>query len=155
MWDKVPGGSLGSRLASAEIAGVPVSVVIGPDDVAAGTVTVKWRTDRDKVKIKADALVGHIAERAAEFDKSLYAAAAARMKTQIVAVNDLGSLNDAIASGKVALAPWGGSAADEVALKKQAGITARCIKEPLAEGAARCFFTGRPAAHLVYFGRAY
>lgn len=156
VWDNFPGNSLGSSLAAVEIAGVPLAIIVGPDDVQTGTLTLKWRTQQSKTKIPVDDLLTYINKNAPLFDQQLYDVAWQRMQTQIVQVATREQLIEAINNNKVALAPWAGSEAEEVALKQTTRITARCIKGPIDPTKdVKCFFTGKQATHYVYFGRAY
>lgn len=50
---------------------------------------------------------------------------------------------------------WCGDEACEVALKEKADVTSRCMpfgEEPFGE---TCVCCGKPAKHLVYWGKAY
>jgi prolyl-tRNA synthetase len=75
------------------------------------------------------------------------------LQTSIVEVNSIEEFNQVIKDKKIAKAPWGGNPDDEKTLKEQTGATPRCIANQITSGT--CFFTKKPAHHVVYFARAY
>jgi len=50
---------------------------------------------------------------------------------------------------------WDGSSEDEDQIKEETKATIRCLPLDQPEGSGVCFYTGRPAARVAIFGRAY
>jgi prolyl-tRNA synthetase len=75
------------------------------------------------------------------------------LNASIVEVNNLDDFIKAITDRKIVKAPWGGDASQEKELQQQTGATPRCIIESISN--KTCFFTKKPATHMVYFARAY
>jgi histidyl-tRNA synthetase len=57
-WD---GRSMKSQMKQADRSGAPLALIVGDDEAAAGTVTVRWlREQRDQVAVPRDAVVDHV-----------------------------------------------------------------------------------------------
>ena len=50
---------------------------------------------------------------------------------------------------------WCGDLACEEALKEEAGVTSRCIPFEQEQLADTCVCCGKPAKHMLYWGKAY
>jgi len=59
------------------------------------------------------------------------------------------------ANGGFALAPYAASPEDEDALKKELGVTVRCIPIEQEEVNSPCVLTGKPAGKHALFAKAY
>ena len=147
--------SFGFKISEQETLGTPISIVIGPNDIKNKTITVIDRLGGKEIKELTNFdFSKFIDQKNEEIKINLLAKAKKRLDSSIVEVNTLDELVKAINNKKIALAPWGGNAQDEIKLKQETGgITPRCIKTTIK--GKKCFFTNKPAIHLVYFARAY
>ncbi len=146
--------SFGFKISEQEISGTPISIILGPKDLANNKATVILRNSLQKMEISLDKLFNDLPSIISDYQQSLFSNAKNRLDQSIVEVNSYDELVSAVNNKKIALAPWGGTPEDERKLKLQSGgITPRCIKCSVSD--RTCFFTNKPAKYLVYFGRAY
>lgn len=145
--------SFGFKISNQEVLGTPISIVLGPKDVANNIATVIRRDTGEKITVSLDQLTKTIQELITSYSTSLYNKALSNLNSSIVKVDTLDEFKKVISENKIALAPWGGNEEDEKRLKTELGISPRCIKEYNIGGT--CFFTNKPAKELVYFARAY
>jgi len=76
----------------------------------------------------------------------------------IYAAKTIADMLDAKGQAKVgfALAPWCGDLSCELAVKEKAGLTSRCIPfDKQLQPGDKCVCCGKPAKHLVYWGKQY
>ncbi len=146
--------SFGFKISEQEINGTPICIVVGPKDLANNNATIIVRNSLEKINVSLNEIETKITEIIEKYKNDLFNNAKKRLDESIVEVDSYDKLVEAINSKKIALAPWGGSPEDEKKLKQQSGgITPRCIKCAISD--KKCFYTGKPAKNLVYFGRAY
>lgn len=147
--------SLGSKLSKQEVYGTPLTIVIGPKDLAENKVVLKWRNSFEKVSVSLNDLLTTIASGSQAYDRQLYDKVKQRYEQQIVQVKNYDEFKAALNDKKIILAPWAGNENDEVKLKQETGATARCIYQNIHQENLKCFFTNQPAKFLIYFGRSY
>lgn len=147
--------SFGFKISEVEVNGVPLAIFIGPNDLAKNIVTIYRRDLQTKTTCSIKDLTSTIKKLVSSYQKNLYQKALNNLNSRIVSVNNKTEFIKALDAGKLILAPWGGSIADEKKLKKETGASPRCIKCILPKGKLKCFFTQKPATAMVYFARAY
>ncbi len=146
--------SFGFKISEQETNGTPICLVLGGKELENNCVTVITRVSKEKTQLSIDQVVNSIETLSIEYNKQLFSIAKQRMDQSIVKANSFEEVLSIVNDHKVALAPWGGTPEEEKMLKvKSNGITPRCIHSEIS--GAKCFFTGKPAKNLVYFGRAY
>ncbi|MCQ3908668.1 MAG: His/Gly/Thr/Pro-type tRNA ligase C-terminal domain-containing protein [Mycoplasmoidaceae bacterium] len=146
--------SFGFKINKYQVQGVPFCLVVGAQEIEGNEVTFIRRDSNDKVKVSLKALPKHLATSIKEYQTNLYNTANNRLQSSIVEVNNFKEFTNAINSKKIALAYFDDTVANEKKLKEQTGATARCIKLAGVKNKT-CFYTGKPATHLIYFARAY
>ena len=147
--------SFGYKINEKEVTGVPFSIIIGPKDIANNKAMLYRRDTREKVEVDLSNLVDSFADLIKQYQENLFDKAKKNLEARMVNVDNIDDYKKALEEGKLILAPWGGSEADEKELKKQTGSTPRCIKEEIKGKDVKCFFTKKKATHYVYFARAY
>ncbi len=146
--------SFGFKINKHQAQGVPFCLVVGSQEIEANEVTFIRRDSNDKVKIGLKALGKHLTNSIKQYQTNLYNSAKTRLQSSIVNVDNFNQFKEVINNKKIALAYFDDSIANEKKIKELTGATARCIKSTDADG-KKCFFTGKPATHLIYFARAY
>jgi prolyl-tRNA synthetase len=96
--------SFGRRSVDWELKGIPVRVVVGPRDLAAGKVTVIRRDTGDEESLPSSAAAARVAELLDAIQASMLAAATARRDERTVEVT---SVTDAVEAAKVGFAKVG------------------------------------------------
>lgn len=146
--------SLGYKINKYEIYGVPLLIIIGPNDIKNNKVTIKWRNSIEKINVDINELTSLIDSSINDYDKQLYDAVKKRYEQQIVIVNDFKNFKLQLDNKKVILVPWSGNDEDEKKIKELTNATIRCIiSKPIND--EKCFYTKKPAKNWVYFARAY
>ncbi len=153
--------SAGWKFNQYEMMGVPLRVEVGPKDVENGTVKVVERVSGDKALVKVD--FGDIAFDAAEFtgrleaaQRQLFEASSASLAERTHEVSNIEELEEIIANNKgFAAAPWGGTDADELAIKERTGATVRVLLSEIKDDNIKCFYSGAPARHRAVFAASY
>ncbi len=150
--DKSPGWKFSEQ----EMRGIPLRVELGPKDLAASTAVVVRRDTREKSVFAIEELPQRITElmdgmqhdmleRAREFRDSHTYTATTKEEFKKIAEEKPGFIK----------AMWCGSQDCEDAVKEEFGVTSRCIPLEEEQVADTCIYCGKPAKHMVYWGKAY
>ncbi len=148
--------SPGWKYAEYEMKGVPLRLEVGPRDIENGQCVLVRRDTGEKITVRESDLAAAAEKLLAEIKQNLFEAARQRRDTRIYDAQTLEQAKD-IAEQKPGFirAMWCGDPACEQAMKDVAGVSSRCIPfegEPVGDVCAVC---GKPAKHLVYWGKAY
>ena len=148
--------SAGWKFAEYEMKGVPLRLEIGPKDIANNQCVLVRRDNREKTFVSLDHLEAAIAEQLEIVRAGLYEKALARREEMTYSAKTLEELKD-LAEHKPGFikAMWCGDLACEEALKEEAGVTSRCIPFAQEQIADTCVCCGKPAKHMLYWGKAY
>jgi prolyl-tRNA synthetase len=148
--------SAGWKFAEYEMKGVPLRLEIGPKDIANNQCVLVRRDNREKTFVSLDQLEAAIAEQLEAVRAGLYEKALARREEMTYSAKTLEELKD-LAEHKPGFikAMWCGDLACEEALKEEAGVTSRCIPFEQEQLADTCVCCGKPAKHMLYWGKAY
>lgn len=148
--------SPGWKFAEYEMKGVPLRLEIGPRDMEQNQCVLVRRDTREKTVVSLDEIETAVPRLLGELRQALYDAALARREGMTETVEDLETLiQTAKTKPGFIRAMWCGDEACEVALKEKADVTSRCMpfgEEPFGD---TCVCCGKPAKHLVYWGKAY
>ena len=140
-----------------EMRGVPVRIEIGPKDVEKGSVMTA-RRDRPGREGKAifsqEQLAPQIASLLDEIHNSLLQRATAFRDANIHEPKNYQELTEIVQSGW-AYSWWCGSTECEAKVKEDTRATTRCIPNNQSDEKGTCVVCGKPAAHKVYFAKAY
>lgn len=148
--------SPGWKFAEYEMKGVPLRLELGPKDIEKNQCVLVRRDNREKVFVSLDDLETEIPRLLDAVQQGLYDAALARREKMTFAAATLDELKD-IADHKPGFikAMWCGSRECEEKLKEVAGISSRCIPFEQEQIADTCVCCGKPAKHMLYWGKAY
>ena len=151
--DKAPGWKFSEQ----EILGIPTRIEIGPKDIENNQAIIVRRDTREKIFVSLDELTTKLGEVLETMQKEMFERAKAHRDAHIdTAVN----MEEMIAKFEkdygFVKAMWCGEEACEDEIKAQtAGVTSRCIPEEQEHLSDVCVCCGKPAKHMVYWGRAY
>lgn len=150
--DKSPGW----KFAEHEMRGVPIRLEIGPRDIENGQAILARRDTGEKATISLDGMVEEVTTLLASIQKEMLERATKHLQEHISEATDLAEFSQKLEekTGFVK-AMWCGERACEDMVKEKTGATSRnipMVEEPFAEN---CICCGKPAKHMVYWGKAY
>lgn len=148
--------SAGWKFAEYEMKGVPLRLEIGPKDIENNQCVLVRRDNREKSFVSLDNLEESVSGLLTELHDALYEKALARREEMTYSVS---SLDEMISSAETRpgfiKAMWCGELACEEKLKEVAGVTSRCIPFEQEQISDVCVCCGKPAKHMLYWGKAY
>lgn len=148
--------SPGWKFAEYEMKGVPLRLEIGPRDIENNRCVLVRRDNREKVEVSLDELETKVAEMLESIQQSLYDAALARREKMTYTCTDLNSfIETAKTKPGFIKSMWCGDEECENKLKEVAGVSSRCMPFEQEHLADTCVCCGKPAKHMVYWGKAY
>jgi len=148
--------SAGWKFAEYEMKGVPLRLEIGPKDIENNRCVVVRRDNGEKIFVSLDELETKIPELLEAVRDGLYQKAVDRRAAMTFTARDYAELKD-IADNKPGFikAMWCGDRECEDKLKDELGITSRCIPFEQEHLSDTCVCCGKPAKHMLYWGKAY
>lgn len=149
--------STGWKFSQYEMKGVPVRLELGPRDIESGSCVLVSRVTREKVVVSLDNIEEAVAEALARVHDELYERALSNLHNRTHDAHSYEEFLD-IAEKKSGFirAMWCGDSACEDKLKDvTGGVKSRCI--PFSEDHISdvCVCCGKPAKHMVVWGRQY
>ena len=151
--DKQPGW----KFAEYEMKGVPLRLEIGPKDIEKNQCVLVRRDNNEKLFVSLDNLSEEIAKALEAVHNGLYERALQNLENRTyVATTHEEFLDIAKNKSGYIKAMWCGDSACEDQLKEETGgVKSRCI--PFVEDhlSDTCVCCGKPAKHMVYWGRQY
>ena len=150
--DKSPG----FKFAEQEMRGIPLRVEIGPRDIAEGKCVVVRRDTREKITCDIAELPEKIAQILPQMQKDMLERAQKHLEEHTYEAPDKETFEKLFdeKSGFVK-AMWCGSRECEEKIKEDYAVTSRCIPFNQKKLSDVCVCCGKPAAKMVYWGRAY
>lgn len=148
--------SAGWKFSEYEMKGVPLRLEIGPKDIENNRCVVVRRDNGEKIFVSIDELEAKIPELLEAVRDGLYQKAIDRRAAMTFTARDYAELKD-IADNKPGFikAMWCGDRECEDKLKDELGITSRCIPFEQEHLSDTCVCCGKPAKHMLYWGKAY
>jgi len=149
--------SPGWKFAQYEMKGVPLRLEIGPKDIEKEQCVLVRRTDREKIFTPLGSLLEAVNEQLQKVHDQMYEQALENLNAKtFVAHNHEEFLEIAKNKPGFIKAMWCGDAACEEKLKDETGgVKSRCIPFEEEHVADTCVCCGKPATHMVYWGRQY
>jgi len=150
--DKTPGW----KFSEYEMKGVPIRLEIGPKDIESGQVVLVRRDSGEKATAPLAGLEDTVRALLESIHRSMYAKALANRETKTftaTTVEEFASILNAQTGFIKAM--WCGDQACEDTIKERTGATSRCMPFAQEEVGHVCVCCGRPAKHLVLWGKAY
>ncbi len=149
--------SPGWKFAEYEMKGVPVRLEIGPRDIENNSCVLVTRHDREKTSHALCGIAAAVADRLEQVRRGLYEKALANREKRTYICQSMDEILAALAEKGDGLvkAMWCGEEACEDEVKAKTGVGSRCI--PLCEEhlGDTCVCCGKPAKHMVVWGKAY
>jgi prolyl-tRNA synthetase len=155
--DRREGIRPGEKYAHWELRGVPLRMVVGAKDLAAGQVTVVRRVDGTQEAVPVDGVAARLPSMLDDAQKTMFRRAAERMAERSVEVNTLDDLVAAFAEQPMfASAPFCERVECEVRIKEAVhAVTVRVIRADRTAAGAPCIACGEPADGVALIARAY
>ncbi len=146
----------GFKFAEYELKGVPVRLVVGPRDLANGTVEMMRRDTLVKESVALEGIADLVEKTLEDMQKSIFQKALAFRNSMITKVDTWEEFQDVLENkGGFILAHWDGTTETEVAIKEATKATIRCIPFDTVDEEGTCVFSGRPSKRRVLFARSY
>jgi len=149
--------SPGWKFAEYEMKGVPIRVEIGPKDIENNQCVIVTRHNREKTFVLLDELETVIPQKLQEVRDGLYEAALENRERRTYACKTLDEITEALEKNGDGFikAMWCGSEECESKVKELTGVGSRCIPLEQEHVADTCICCGKPAKHMLYWGKAY
>ncbi len=146
----------GFKFAEYELKGVPVRLVVGPRDLANGTVEMMRRDTLVKESVALEGIADLVEKTLEDMQKSIFQKALSFRNSMITKVDTWEEFQDVLENkGGFILAHWDGTTETEVAIKEATKATIRCIPFDTVDEEGTCVFSGRPSKRRVLFARSY
>ncbi|MBQ7678806.1 MAG: proline--tRNA ligase [Butyrivibrio sp.] len=148
--------SPGYKFAEQEMRGFPVRIELGPKDIEAGQCVLVRRDTREKTECPISEAPAKVAAMLEQIQADMLARAQAHLDSHTFRAANKEEFEAAFAETKgFVKAMWCGDRACEEQIKEQYSVTSRNIPFEQEHLADTCVCCGKPAKHMVYWGRAY
>lgn len=149
--------SPGWKFSEYEMKGVPLRLEIGPKDIENNQCVIVRRDNREKSFVPLDKLEETIEQLLKALGDNIYNTAYENMERRTY---DCTTMDEIIQKLKdngdgFVRAMWCGDEACEDKIKEVTGVGSRCIPFEQKELSDKCICCGKPAKHMVYWGKAY
>ena len=136
--------------------GIPLRIEVGPKDIESNQAVIVRRDTREKIVVPIPELAAKVGEVLETMQKEMLERARAHRDAHTYTAKTMDEFKQ-IANEKPGFikAMWCGCQECEDALKEEAGVTSRCIPFQQEEITGTCIHCGKPAKHMVYWGKAY
>ncbi len=150
--DKSPG----FKFAEQEMRGIPVRVEIGPKDIQANQAVLVRRDTGEKMIVSLEEIAAKIKELLQTIQTDMFEKAKARRDASISTAVNYEQFKDAVKNKPGFIkAMWCGNQACEDKIKEDTTATSRCMPFVQEQLSDVCVCCGKPAKHMVYWGKAY
>ena len=148
--------SPGWKYSEYEMKGVPLRIEIGPRDIENNVAVVARRDSGEKTTLSLDNLFSSVSDMLDDIMKGLYNKAKTRRDSMTYIAHTADELKE-ITSQKNGFIKmmWCGDEVCEKAVKDTYGVGSRCIPFEQEHIGDVCPICGRPAKHMVVWGKAY
>ena len=149
--------STGWKYSQYEMKGVPLRLEIGPRDIENNCCVLVSRVSRQKTVVSLDNLAEEVAKALEAVHNELYERALKNLEEKMSVAHDYEEFLD-IAENRPGFikAMWCGESECEDKLKEETGgVKSRCIPFVEENVSDRCVCCGKPAKHMVVWGRQY
>ena len=148
--------SPGWKFAEYEMKGVPLRLELGPRDIENNQCVICRRDNGEKTVVSLDELEEKIPQLLAAVHEGMFNKALERRTQMTYDAHNSEEMKE-IADNKPGFirAMWCGERECEDALKENVGVTSRCIPFKEEQLSDKCVCCGKPAKHMLYWGKAY
>ncbi len=148
--------SAGLKFSEYEMKGVPIRLEIGPKDIEKNQVVLARRDTGEKQIVSIDNLENTVKQLLEEIQSNLLQRATERRNSKTYVAKTMEEFEQQINETPGFIkAMWCGDQACEDAIKEKTAATSRCIPFEQEHISDTCICCGKPAKHMVYWGRAY
>ena len=137
--------------------GVPLRIEIGPKDIENNQCVMVTRHNREKTIVSLDTFVDSVKEKLVAVRDGMYQNALENRENRTFACTTIEEIKKTLeekGDGFIK-AMWCGDEACEDSIKEQTGVGSRCIPMHQEHLSDVCVCCGKPAKHMVYWGKAY
>lgn len=150
--DKMPGW----KFSEYEMRGVPLRLELGPRDIEKNQCVIVRRDTREKIVLSLDNLEDSVPELLATMQKELLQKAEEERNRKTYIAKTMEEFEKICNSTPGFIkAMWCGEQSCENMVKEKTSATARCIPFEQEQVSDTCLCCGKPAKHLVFWGKAY
>ncbi len=149
--------SAGWKFAEYEMKGVPLRLEIGPKDIEAGQCVLVRRDNREKVVVKLEDLETVVPQMLTDVHNALYNKALENRERRTFSCTTMEEITAKLQENGDGFvkAMWCGEEECEDRVKEVTGVGSRCIPFTQDNFSDRCVCCGKPAKHMVLWGKAY
>lgn len=149
--------SPGWKFSEQEKLGIPTRIEIGPKDIENNQVVVVRRDNNEKMVIPMDELAEKLTGILDTIQKDMFDRAKAFLDSHINTAVTIEEMNEKFKKHQGFIkAMWCGDEECEGEIKySTGGASSRCIPEEQEHLSDVCIFCGKPAKHMVYWGKSY
>ena len=148
--------SAGWKFSEYEMKGVPIRLEIGPKDIEKNQVVLARRDTGEKEVVAMDNLQTRVQQLLEEIQSNLLKKAQQRRDCKTYIAKTMEEFEKQINETPGFIkAMWCGEQACEDVIKEKTAATSRCIPFEQEQLSDTCICCGKPAKHMVYWGRAY
>ena len=149
--------SPGWKFSQYEMKGVPIRIEIGPKDIENNQCVIVRRDTREKIFVSLDELESKVAEALQMVHDGMYEKALKNMQEKTFTATTFDEFVDTAENHPGFIkAMWCGDKECEEKLKEvTGGVKSRCIPFEEEHLADTCVCCGKPAKHMVYWGKQY
>ncbi len=149
--------SPGWKFAEYEMKGVPLRVEIGPKDIENGQCVIATRFNGEKEFVKLEDFATRVSEKLVDCHNGIYAKALANREEKTFSCTTTDEINAAFEKNGDGFikAMWCGEEECEDKVKELTGAGSRCIPFEQENLGEKCVCCGKPAEHMVLWGKAY
>ena len=137
--------------------GIPTRIEIGPKDIENNQVVVVRRDTREKIIVSLDEIDVKLGEILETIQSDMYNRAKDFLDSHIDTALTLDEMKEKFNDNRGFIkAMWCGSEECEDEIKfETGGASSRCICKGEEAIGDTCIYCGKPAKHMVYFGKSY
>lgn len=149
--------SPGWKFSEYEMKGVPVRIEIGPRDIENNQCVLVTRHNNEKTIVSLDNLEQEVNAKLKEVHDGLYKKALENREKKTYSCTTLDEITKALEENGDGFikAMWCGDEECEDKVKELTGVGSRCIPFEQENLSDKCVCCGKPAKHMVYWGKAY
>ena len=149
--------SAGWKFAQYEMKGVPLRIEIGPRDIENNQCVIVTRHDNQKTTVSLDNLEQAVTAKLQEVRDGIYEKALKNREKHTYRCRSIDEINQRLSDNGdgFVYAMWCGDEACEDSVKEQTGVGSRCIPMKQENLDDKCVCCGKPAKHMVCWGKAY
>ena len=149
--------SPGWKFAEYEMKGVPVRVEIGPKDIENNQCVLVTRHNREKTIVSLDNVEEEVLKKLDEVREGIYQNALENRERRTYIAKTLDDITRQLEENGDGFvkAMWCGDEECEDKVKEITGVGSRCIPFDQEQLSDKCVCCGKPAKHMLYWGKAY